>query len=84
MQPAIAYARDGFPVQEIMAAQWQDAAERLAEDAAAARTFLPGGKAPREGEIFANPNLARSLDLIAKEDATPSTPGPSPRPSSPT
>lgn len=67
LQPAIAYARDGFPVQEIMAAQWQDAAERLAEDAAAARTFLPGGQAPREGEIFANPNLARSLELIAKE-----------------
>lgn len=67
LQPAIAYARDGFPVQEIMATQWQDAAERLAKDAAAARTFLPGGKAPREGEIFANPNLARSLELIAKE-----------------
>ncbi|MGE0462309.1 MAG: gamma-glutamyltransferase [Vicinamibacterales bacterium] len=67
LQPAIGYARDGFPVQEIMAAQWGEAAERLSEDPAAARTFLPGGKAPREGEIFANPDLATSLDLIAKE-----------------
>ncbi|MGE0464747.1 MAG: gamma-glutamyltransferase, partial [Vicinamibacterales bacterium] len=67
LQPAIAYARDGFPVQEIMADQWGDAAERLSKDPAAARTFLPGGKAPREGEIFANPGLARSLELIAKD-----------------
>jgi gamma-glutamyltranspeptidase / glutathione hydrolase len=67
LQPAITYARDGFPVQQLMAAQWDGAAKRLAEDPAAARTFLPGGKAPREGEIFANPNLARSLELIAKE-----------------
>jgi gamma-glutamyltranspeptidase / glutathione hydrolase len=67
LQPALTYARDGFPVQELMAAQWDGAAKRLAEDPAAARTFLPGGKAPREGEIFANPNLAKSLELIAKE-----------------
>lgn len=67
LQPAITYARDGFPVQQLMAAQWDGAARRLAEDPAAARTFLPGGRAPREGEIFANPNLAKSLELIAEE-----------------
>jgi len=67
LQPAIAYARDGFPVQEIMADQWEEAAERLARDPAASRTFLPGGRAPREGDVFANPNLAKSLELIAKD-----------------
>jgi gamma-glutamyltranspeptidase/glutathione hydrolase len=67
LQPAIAYARDGFPVQELMAAQWDEAAKKLSEDPAAAKTFLHEGKAPREGEIFANPNLAKSLDLIARE-----------------
>ena len=66
LQPAIRYARDGFPVQEIMADDWNDSAKRLSQDPAAARTFLPNGQAPKHGEIFANPRLANSLELIAK------------------
>lgn len=65
--PAIGYARDGFPVAELMAAEWKEAQETLASDPATAATFLPQGHAPAHGEIFANPRLARSLDLIAKE-----------------
>jgi gamma-glutamyltranspeptidase/glutathione hydrolase len=66
LQPAIRYARDGFPVQEIMADDWSDAAKRLSQDPAAAKTFLPNGEAPKHGEVFANPRLANSLELIAK------------------
>ncbi|HXG88925.1 MAG TPA: gamma-glutamyltransferase [Vicinamibacterales bacterium] len=66
LQPAIKYARDGFPVQEIVAGDWTDAAKRLSQDPAAARTFLPNGRAPKHGEIFANPRLASSLELIAE------------------
>jgi gamma-glutamyltranspeptidase/glutathione hydrolase len=66
LQPAIRYARDGFPVQEIMADDWKDSEKRLLQDPAAAKTFLPKGRAPEPGEIFANPNLANSLELIAK------------------
>ncbi|HET7217972.1 MAG TPA: gamma-glutamyltransferase family protein, partial [Vicinamibacterales bacterium] len=29
-------------------------------------TFLPGGRAPAPGEVFRNPKLARSLEVIAK------------------
>jgi gamma-glutamyltranspeptidase/glutathione hydrolase len=65
LQPAIAYARDGFPVCEIVAGQWQGVAPMLAEDAAAAAVFLPGGRAPRAGEVFRNPWLANSLQAIA-------------------
>jgi gamma-glutamyltranspeptidase/glutathione hydrolase len=65
LAPATVYARDGFPVQEIIAAHWREAAGRLASDPAAARTFLPGGRAPRAGELFANRRLAATLDLIA-------------------
>jgi gamma-glutamyltranspeptidase / glutathione hydrolase len=67
LQPAIRYASDGFPVQEIIAADWKASEQRLAADAAAARTFLPRGHAPLAGEIFANPNLARSLEVIAQD-----------------
>ena len=63
LQPAIRYARDGFPVQEIIADDWADSAKRLAQDPAAAATFLPNGQAPKHGDIFANPRLARTLEL---------------------
>ena len=66
LQPAIRYARDGFPVQEIMADDWKDSEKKLSQDPAAAKTFLPNGHAPAAGELFANPNLANSLELIAK------------------
>jgi gamma-glutamyltranspeptidase/glutathione hydrolase len=66
LQPAIKYAREGFPVQEIMADDWADAAKRLSQDPAAAKTFLPTGQPPKHGDIFANPRLANSLELIAK------------------
>ncbi len=67
LQPAIACARDGFGVHEIVADDWADAAQKLSRDPAAAKTFLPNGRAPLAGEVFQNPNLARSLELIAEE-----------------
>ena len=66
LQPAIDYARDGFPVAEIVSVQWQGAEETLARDPAAAATFLPGGKAPGAGEIFRNQRLAATLETLAQ------------------
>jgi gamma-glutamyltranspeptidase/glutathione hydrolase len=66
LEPAIRYARDGFPVAEIIASEWNDATKWLSADAAAAAVFLPGGRAPRPGEIFRNPDLANTLETIAK------------------
>jgi len=65
LQPAIVYARDGFPVCEIVAGQWQGVEPVLAGDETAASVFLPGGRAPRAGEVFKNPGLAGSLEAIA-------------------
>ena len=67
LAPAIAFARDGFPVAELVAHEWAVNADTLAADPATAATFLPHGAPPKFGEIFANPRLARSLDTIAKE-----------------
>jgi len=66
LAPAIHYARDGFPVAELVANEWAAAAPRLALDPAATATFLPRGAAPAMGEVFANPRLATSLALIAE------------------
>jgi gamma-glutamyltranspeptidase/glutathione hydrolase len=65
LAPAIYYAREGFPVPEWDAAYWDDSVKLLQRDKNAAATFLPGGRAPRVGELFRNPDLARSLELIA-------------------
>ena len=65
LQPAIAYARDGFPVTPIIASQWADETDLLRKDSAAAATFLPGGRAPKAGEWFRNPDYARTLQTIA-------------------
>ena len=65
LQPAIAYARDGFPVSPIIASQWANETEFLMRDSAAAATFLPGGRAPRAGEWFQNRDYARTLQTIA-------------------
>ena len=65
LQPALHYARDGFPVTPIIAAQWGEETALLMKDSAAAATFLPGGRAPRAGEWFRNTDYARTLEAIA-------------------
>ncbi len=69
LQPAIGYARDGFGVSEIIGWQWADEEATLARDPNAAAVFLPGGHAPRPGELFRNPKLAASLETLAREGA---------------
>ena len=66
LEPAIGYARDGFAVSEIIAHQWKAEEKTLAQDPAAAATFLPGGRAPATGDVFRNPKLAATLELIAR------------------
>jgi len=65
LRPAIDYARDGFPVPEIVATMWKANEEDLRVDPIAARTFLPSGRAPATGEIFRNPRLASTLEQMA-------------------
>jgi len=63
LAPTIAYAESGFPVTPVIARMWKTAEERLRADPGAA-TFLVGDRAPEVGEVFRNPDLARSLREI--------------------
>lgn len=63
--PAIAYAREGFPVSELIAYYWERS-RGLARYPGFAETFLPQGRAPAKGEIFRNPALANTLERIAR------------------
>ena len=67
LAPAIKLAEEGFPVTELVSGYWSAAAvtNLLRKDPGAARTFLPGGKAPRVAEIFRNPDLAWTYRQIA-------------------
>ncbi len=68
-QPAIFYAEKGYPVPELIHAFWEDPDADLRHDRESQRVFLPHDKVPGVGEIFQNPDLARSLRLIAEQDA---------------
>jgi gamma-glutamyltranspeptidase/glutathione hydrolase len=65
LTPAIAYARDGYPVAAIVAVQWEAVAERIALDPGAAAAFLPAGRPPRPGDVVRTPDLASTLEQIA-------------------
>ena len=61
----IRYAREGFPVSEVIANAWQFSVPVLQEWAGFKETFMPNGRAPKKGEVFKNPYLANTLEKIA-------------------
>src|SRR6266566_1983898 len=63
---AIRTSQDGFPVPEWTAAYWAGEVDYLRTDEAATKTYLPGDRAPKVGEVFRNPDLAWSLEQIAQ------------------
>lgn len=65
-QPAIGYARNGFPVSPTIARLWALGGAKLGTQPGFAECFLPGGRAPRAGEIFKSEAHARTLELIAQ------------------
>ena len=65
LKPAINYAKNGFPVTELIAYYWQGNARYLQKFPNFKEIFMPGGNAPRKGEIFKNPYLAETLSKIA-------------------
>jgi gamma-glutamyltranspeptidase/glutathione hydrolase len=66
LAPAIAYARNGFPVTEVIAEGWKLNAEVLAKFPGFAETYMPNGHAPIKGEVYRNPYLANTLAAIAE------------------
>ncbi len=65
--PAIYYAEHGYAVPEIIQDYWAAEEAKLGKTEEARRTFLPGGKVPELGATFSNPDIAKSLRLIAEK-----------------
>lgn len=67
LAPAIRYARDGFPLSEVIAHYWNSNSRSLQRFPGFKEIYMPGGKAPAKGEVFKNPYLATTLELIAQK-----------------
>lgn len=65
LAPAIRLAEEGFPVAPLAAHSWRLAAERQLRTSLGGQELTVNGRAPRAGEIFRNPGLARTLQKIA-------------------
>ena len=66
LQPAISYAREGFPVTEVIADALKHGTELLKEYPNIKEVYMPSGRAPSKGEVFRNPLLANTLEKIQK------------------
>ncbi|GGB87641.1 gamma-glutamyltransferase [Dyadobacter sediminis] len=73
LSPGITFAREGAPVPEVIAFSWNQAFVRLDAQKSVVgefdnfkKTFLINGHAPKEGEIFKNPDLAATYEKIGK------------------
>ncbi|MCG8463411.1 MAG: gamma-glutamyltransferase family protein, partial [Xanthomonadales bacterium] len=66
LAPTIAYARNGHPVHELIAYYWNRSVPVLSRWPGFSAQFTVNGRAPRKGELWKNPNLANTLEAIAK------------------
>jgi gamma-glutamyltranspeptidase/glutathione hydrolase len=65
LQPAIDYAENGYAVSPIIAKNWQGSEDLLTATPEASAAYLVNGKAPAVGSVHHQPDLARSLHIIA-------------------
>ena len=63
--PAIFYAVNGFAVQEMIGMDWSAARTKLQKDPETRRVFLVHDEAPQIGQVFKNPDVAKTLRLLA-------------------
>jgi gamma-glutamyltranspeptidase/glutathione hydrolase len=66
LQPAINYGREGFPVSEVIAYEMASNYKGMEELPGFAATYLPDGRPPKKGEVFKNPALSNTYEMIAK------------------
>jgi len=67
LAPAIKYAREGFPVSELISYYWQRNAQSLKRFPGFEEIFMKNGRGPEKGEMWTNPYLANTYEKLAKE-----------------
>lgn len=67
LAPAIRIARQGFPVYERFSRGYAQRREVMERYPGTRAVFLAGGAAPKDGDVFRQPDLARTLELLAEK-----------------
>ena len=65
LAPSIEYAKNGFPVSELIAYYMQRSVPKLEKFSGFKESYMPNGKAPIKGQIFKNKGLAVTYEKIA-------------------
>jgi gamma-glutamyltranspeptidase/glutathione hydrolase len=65
LAPAIYYAKEGFPVSEVIADAWAITSAGNENLPGFAENYLPNGRPPKLGEVFHQPALAETLTAVA-------------------
>ncbi|MDE2235900.1 MAG: gamma-glutamyltransferase [Gammaproteobacteria bacterium] len=66
LAPAIKLARDGFPLDRMFHAMLKSREQKLKQWPAAWKVFYPDGQVPATGYVLKQPDLASTLELIAR------------------
>jgi len=66
-QPTIEYAKNGFPMTETIAYYLGKSKDRFKDYPNFKEVWLKNNEMPRKGEIFKNPQLAKTLEIIAEK-----------------
>ena len=69
LEPAYELADEGYPVSEVVARYWEVNERILRQNEAATKAFLPHGRPPEPGEVFRQPDLAKTLAAVAEGGA---------------
>jgi gamma-glutamyltranspeptidase/glutathione hydrolase len=67
LAPAIRYAEEGFPVTQLIAYYWNRSVPILSKWPGFNEQFTLQGRAPKQGDVWRNPNLANTLKTIAEQ-----------------
>jgi len=66
LAPAVAYAKHGFPLSELIANYWQRSVKAFSQYDNFQKLYAPQGKVLQKGDVFKNPELASTYRLLAR------------------
>lgn len=66
LAPAIRYARDGFPVSDVISFYWRRNVRALMQFEGIREQFTRNGEGPAKGQMWTNPNLANTLEVLVR------------------
>ena len=66
-KPTISYAKDGFPITETIAYYLDKSKDIYSHFPNFSNVWMKDGYTPKKGEIFKNPELANTLEIIAQK-----------------